>query len=140
MALQNEKCVLVLDEHLPLGLVVNTAAILGITIGKEHPQMVGASVRDQTGSTHMGITTLPIPILKSSAEGIKGLREKLFEPEFQGLTVVDFSDLAQGCGSYDDFTEKMAESPEERLTYLGVAICGPRKAVNRLTGSLPLLR
>lgn len=86
MALQNEKCVLVLDEHLPLGLVANTAAILGITIGKEHPQMVGASVRDQTGSTHMGITTLPIPILKSSAEGIKDLRERLFEPEFQGLT------------------------------------------------------
>lgn len=26
------------------------------------------------------------------------------------------------------------------LNYLGVCICGPKKKVNKLTGSLPLLR
>ena len=55
MDLQNEKCVMVLDEHLPLGLIANTAA-------------------------------------------------------------------------------------EADLSYFGVALCGPKKKVNKLTGSLPLLR
>lgn len=35
------KCVLVIDENLPLGLIANTAAILGVTLGKEAPKWQG---------------------------------------------------------------------------------------------------
>ena len=66
MDLQNEKCVMVIDENLPLGIIANTAAIMGITLGKQMP-------------------------------------------EFSDLTVVDFSDLAQGCKTYDEFIEKMKD-------------------------------
>ena len=31
MDLQNEKCVMVIDENLPSGIIANTAAIMGIT-------------------------------------------------------------------------------------------------------------
>lgn len=37
MNLQNEKCVIVVDEALPLGIIANTAVILGITLGKTMP-------------------------------------------------------------------------------------------------------
>lgn len=33
----------------------------------------------------------------------------------------------------------MAETGEEELEYLGLAICGDKKRVNKLTGSLPPL-
>lgn len=33
MDLQNEKCVMVIDEKLPRGIMANAAAILGITLG-----------------------------------------------------------------------------------------------------------
>ena len=36
--------------------------------------------------------------------------------------------------------KKMADTPESGLQYLGLALCGPERQVNRLTGSLPLLR
>ena len=39
MDLQNEKCVMVIDEHLPMGLIANTAAIMGITLGKKMPEV-----------------------------------------------------------------------------------------------------
>lgn len=48
--------------------------------------------------------------------------------------------LAQGCKTYEEFTGKMAQTPEADLRYLGVAICGPKKKVNKLTGHMPLLR
>ncbi|MDQ0200724.1 hypothetical protein J2S10_003926 [Neobacillus ginsengisoli] len=32
------KCVLVIDENLPLGLIANTAAILGVTLGSMLPR------------------------------------------------------------------------------------------------------
>ncbi|MDE7261111.1 MAG: DUF2000 domain-containing protein [Oscillospiraceae bacterium] len=53
---------------------------------------------------------------------------------------MDFSGLAQGCRTYGEFIEKMSAVSEPELTYLGVALCGPRKQVDRLTGSIPLLR
>lgn len=53
MDLQNEKCIMVIDENLPLGIISNTAAIMGITMGK--PEVVGADVYDRTGNEHLGI-------------------------------------------------------------------------------------
>ncbi len=140
MDLHNEKCVMVIDEHLPLGIIANTAAIMGITLGKKMPEVVGADVTNKTGKEHLGIIEFPVPILKDNAESIKTIRERLYEPDFSDLTVVDFSDLAQGCKTYDEFTEKMKEVSEIDLNYFGIAICGSKKKVNKLTGSMPLLR
>ena len=62
MNLQNEKCVMVIDEKLPLGIIANTAAIMGITLGKQMPEVVGADVYDKTGNGHLGIIEFPVPI------------------------------------------------------------------------------
>lgn len=140
MDLRNEKCVMIIDENLPLGIIANTAAILGITLGKEMPEVVGANVADQSGNEHLGIIEFPVPILKGSPEIIKAIREKLYQPDFRDLTVVDFSDLAQGCKTYDEFISKMGNVSESALQYLGLAICGAKKRINKLTGSMPLLR
>lgn len=121
MNVQDEKCVIVLDERLPLGIIANTAAILGITLGKAMPEVVGADVTDKTGREHAGIIQFPVPILKGDTESIKFLRERLYEPEFSDVTVVDFSDLAQGCKTYDEFIEKMKDAPERDLNYFGIA-------------------
>ena len=65
MSLENEKCVIVMDEGLPLGLIANTAAIWGITLGKTLPEVVGAAVEDASGQSHLGIIEFPVPILRS---------------------------------------------------------------------------
>ena len=140
MDCQDKKCVLLLDSQLPPGLLANTAAILGITLGKRLPEVVGPDVSDRDGHSHLGIIAFPVPVLQASPEALRDIRARLYQPEFQSLTAVDFSDLAQGCRTYDAFMEKMADAPEDSLGYLGLAICGPKKQVNRLTGSLPLLR
>lgn len=136
---QAEKCVMILDEHLPRGLLANTAAILGITLGKKMPQMVGADLADQSQSGHLGIIEFPVPILRGTPETIRGIRQQLCQPGFEEITAVDFSDLAQSCKTYGEFAQKLARTPETSLRYLGIAICGPSKKVNKLTGSMPLL-
>lgn len=137
---QTEKCVMVIDDSLPAGIIANTAAIMGITLGAAMPEVVGTDVTDRSGRRHLGIIEFPVPILRGSAESIRQIREKLYRPEFQALTVVDFSDMAQGCKDYGEFAEKMGGVPESALRYLGVAVCGPKKKINQLTGSMPLLR
>ena len=140
MSVQNEKCIMVIDESLPPGIIANTAAILGITIGKYRQDVVGADVNDRTGNGHLGIIEFPVPILKGNGEAIRNIREKLYEPEFSDLTVVDFSDVAQGCRTYEEFTEKIKEVSEAELRYFGIAVCGAKKKINKLTGSMALLR
>ena len=137
---KSEKCVMILDRTLPTGIIANTAAILGITLGKHLPAVVGSDVKDQSGKDHLGIIEFPVPILQGSPEDIRAIREALYQPGFEDLTAVDFSDLAQQCRTYDEFQRKMAQSSESQLQYLGLAICGPKKKINKLTGSIPLLR
>ncbi len=67
---QETKCVIIADEALPAGMLANTTAILGITLGKQVPECVGQDV--------------------------------------SGMIVVDFSDVAQGCNSYDEYMHRAA--------------------------------
>lgn len=134
------KCVMIIDENLPIGLIANTAAVMGITLGKFNPNVVGADVYDKAGRTHLGIIEFPVPILKGNPDLINEIRTKLYQPEFSELTVVDFSDVAQGCKTYDEFIGKMANTDGTALCYMGIGISGNKKLVNKLAGSLPLLR
>lgn len=54
----NEKCVMVINAELPLGLIANTAGILGVTLGKLAPQIVGEDVVDQSGNSHRGVVAI----------------------------------------------------------------------------------
>lgn len=134
------KCVIILDSDLPLGVIANTAAILGVTLGKHIPEQVGADVRDASSRTHLGIISIPITILRGDKEILKDLRERLYQPEFDDLTVVDFSDVAQSCNIYSEYIAKATATSERDHNYFGVAIYGNKKKVNKLTGSMPLLR
>jgi hypothetical protein len=134
------KCVLVIDENLPLGLIANTAAILGITVGKYVPQIVGSSVTDYSGIEHIGIVKTPVPILKGSTELLHELRDKTRTEVFADLIVVDFSDTAQSCKTYEEYTAKLQKISKSDYRYFGLGIYGEKKKVNRLTGGLFLLR
>lgn len=140
MNIQNEKCVMVLNEELPLGILANTAGIMGITLGKYIPETVGVTVLDKSQHPHLGIITTPVPILKTTQDKIKQIRQQLYLPDFKELIVVDFSDVAQSCNVYDEYIEKANQTLEDNFTYFGIAIYGNKKLVNKLTGSLPLLR
>ena len=155
-----DKCVLVIDEAMPRGLAANTAAILGITWGRLRPELVGEDVTDAAGAIHPGIIRTPVPVLSGRPETFQTLRRQLAELEFadvaaivisrkageghndipMDVAAVDFTDLAQSCRTYGEFIEKMARTGPGELRYLGMALLGPRHQVDRLTGSLPLLR
>lgn len=134
------KCVMVIDEALPAGIIANTAGIMGLTLGKHIPDTIGPEVLDKSGHTHLGIIRVPVPVLKADKEKIKEIRQRLYLPEFAGLLVVDFSDVAQSCNIYDDYIQKAAAVEETGFHYLGIGIYGEKRLVNKLTGSLPLLR
>ncbi len=134
------KCVILIDENLPLGLIANCASVLSLSLGKKVDGIIGYDLKDINNRTHLGITTMPIPILKSNKTQLKELREKLFDDKFNECIVVDFTNVAQKTKTYDDYSELLSTTSQDELEYLGVSIYGSKKLVNKLVGSIGLLK
>lgn len=134
------KCVILVDAELPLGLLANTVAVLAISIGNRVNGIVGADVYDQDGTLHPGITEAVVPLLKGNRPIIRQIREKMLTMHSNDLYFVDFCNTAQQSKYYTDYRTKLAEMPEADLYYLGIAIYGPDREINKLTGNIALLR
>jgi hypothetical protein len=133
------KTVLIIDESLSLGVIANTSSVLSVSLGKLCPDMVGHDLLDGSGELHHGITTMPIPILKGTPSRIKEIKNnaKGFESE---LIVIGLLDATMTTKSYEEYELVMKGSLAQELNYLGIALFGEKKLVNKLTGSLGLLR
>lgn len=108
-----------------------------MTLGHRADGLVGPDVKDADGVLHPGIVLIPVPILTASAERLKAIWR---EASAADALVVGFSSLAQSCRTYQEYVDAMATTGTDELSLVGVGLVGPRKLVNRVTGSLPLLR
>lgn len=134
-----EKCAIVIDDALPTGLAMNAAAVLALSIGDAYGQTaLGPEVKDRDGQVHAAITEVPLPILKADTQALHGIVTKaLAEPD---VFLVDFTSAAQAARDYGTYIESMEVTSAEDHVYVGVAVVGAKKAVQRLSGSLPLYR
>jgi hypothetical protein len=131
------RCVVVLDESLPPGLAANAAAVLAVTLGVRVPGLLGSDVEDADGERHPGLIDRGLPILEAPAAELAGLRARAVAAD---VVVIGFPRFGQATTDYQAFRERVAQTPTAELDYLGLLFAGPTKTVNRLTGSLPLLR
>lgn len=140
MNVNDEKCVIVVDEGMELGVIANVTAILSVSLGKLRPDISGEDTPDAENHTHPGLIQVPVPVLKASAEKVAEIRNRLFGEDFTDVSCIDFTNVAQECMTYADYTDTMRHSTKDDLLYLGIAMVGNKKKVNKLTGSLGLLR
>lgn len=133
----SNKLVLVIDNTLEIGLAANTAAVLTMSVGAKHPELIGEDLVDGSGQPHLGITSIPIPVLAADSQKLTELVQKL---EGTDVELVSFSRIAQSIHSYDEYAKKLKSTPGEEVEYSGIALYGPVKAVNSLIGSLPRLK
>lgn len=136
--MHDKKCVIVVDGALPIGLIANASAVMGVSIGHLFPEVLGADTKDKSGQNHRGITAIVLPILKADAKKIS----ELFAVTKNDTDIVamDFSDIAQRTRDYADYTSQLAVTNPEELRYASIALYGDAKKIKSLTGSLPLLR
>ncbi len=132
------KIVMVVNKSLPPGLVANTAAVLGISLGRMDTDILGPDLTDQSGALHPGITRENIPVLTSDDTGLRTIYEQ--GSQIPDVAIIDFNSIAQKSRHYEDYSRKLAIAPTSDLTFSGLCIKGPKKKVNGLTGSLGLYK
>jgi len=133
------KIVMLIDRDLPIGLIANTAAVLGITIGKLYGDIVGKDTYDADGNVHLGITEKVIPILRADRKQMRQIRERIVSEKMTDVTVVDFSKIARKSTDYESYTKLLAGTRHEDMDYLGLCLYGPVKTITSMTGSMALL-
>lgn len=134
------KCVMIVNQDLPQGIIANTTAALGISLASVKQGLIGKSLVDASGRPHEGITNIPIPILALNALELKTLYDELVTVPDEDLKVIGFSDVAQKSHHYADYAQKLSETVQEDISYLGLCLYGPKKKINKLTGSIKMLR
>lgn len=129
---------LVVDGGLPAGLVTNAVACLGAAVAAQVPAVVGEGARDASGTSHPGLPWLGCTIPRGDGATVPAVRSRaLGDP---AVLVADMPAVAQQVQVYAGYLAQVGDAAEERLANYAVSVLGPRKAIDRLVGSLPLLR
>lgn len=132
----SQKPVLILDEALPTGLKANFAAVLGMSLGQLRPDLVGAATTTQDGQVLGGITTVALPVLGASAADLP----TLFAAAADLPLRLAYMRAAFEARDYADYSARIAAAPLAGHAPQAILLAGPRKAVDRICGSLPLVR
>lgn len=130
------KPVIILAEDLPLGLKANFAAVLGMSLGQLRPDLVGADTPTADGVTLSGITSVALPVLGAPAADLPSLYLAAEDLPIR----LAYMRAAFEARDYADYTARIAASPLDDHAPQAILIGGPRKAVDRICGRLPLLR
>jgi hypothetical protein len=132
------KAVIVLEPSQSLGLLVNTASILSVTLGDIVDGIRGEDTVDQNGVSHPGVIRIPLPILAASGDQLFELWQRAYQDE--SVFVADFTKTAQDCKKYEEYIDKCKMIATEQMGLLGLALYGNRKKINKLVGNFGILR
>ncbi len=130
------KPVIILAEDVPTGLKSNFAAVLGMSLGQLRPELVGAATPTEDGVVLSGITTVALPVLGAPTADLPAL----FLAAEDLPVRLAYMRSAFEARDYADYTARIAATPLSDHTPQAILLGGPRKAVDRICGRLPLLR
>jgi hypothetical protein len=132
-----ERCVIVVDMELAVGLAANAAAVIALTVGARHPGLVGAPLIDASGYEHPGLIPIGIAVLAAKQEALSVIRDKGI---LAGCDIVDFPTQGQQTNDYAAFRVAVAGAPTQDLRYVGVALVGACKSIGKIVANYGLLK
>lgn len=135
----SKRVVIIVDPLLPLGMLANTVAAIGIGIGAANSELGDLRLTDASGRSVTISANRPVPILQAPTDVIGALLIKSL-PAPEGGIAVPFPEFARNLHEFEDYAKQFPFRNLELEQLSGLGLAGPAKWVNSLTGSLKLLR
>lgn len=131
------KWVVIVDEALPTGRIVNAAICVAAVTGSAVPGLLGPEAKDTAGDRHPGLPWAGCSVLAASSSEIATIRAKATEAE--GVLMADMPSLAQSTRVYDEYLAQMSTADTDELSYYALSIIGPRNKIDKIVRKLALL-
>ncbi|CUI63177.1 Uncharacterized protein conserved in bacteria [Achromobacter xylosoxidans] len=135
-----EKVVIVLAAGLGAGQAANASACLAAGLVARQPNWAGQALRDADGMLSSAISHLPIIVLTADEARMAQLRERLSLPMPGDAGMTLFPAYAREIHEAAEYWARHRQTSHRDQPLLGVGLAGPRRWINALTGSLPMLR
>lgn len=135
-----EKVVIVLAAGLDAGQAANASACLAAGLAARQATWAGRALRDADGMLSSAISHLPIIVLSADEARMAQLRGRLSLPVPDDAGMALFPAYAREIHQAAEYWARHRQTSHRDQPLLGVGLAGPRRWVNALTGSLPMLR
>ena len=124
------KIAIVLREDLLGWQRLNVTAFLASGITAAHPQLVGEPYRDADGTTYLALLGQPVMVLEGSAPLVREAQQRAVRRD---LPVAVFTADMFATGNDEDNRSVVRAAAGEDLDLVGIAVHGPRNAVDKVT-------
>jgi hypothetical protein len=130
--------VVLVDDGLPIGLAANAVSVVGVSMGCALDGLVGPPLKSRDGHLYPGVVLAPLPIVVAPQMELRAIY--LRAADDPGMIVFPFSNLAQSCKTYDEYEATLSATDSADIPLSALGVVGPRKSVNKLVGSFPLMK
>lgn len=138
---EDMRVAVLLRPDLPVGALVNTAAVVAVGLAAHVPSLAGTALMDAEERQVLGCSELPVPILQADSKTLQEIIRKACGEEAPGgVAVVPFPAFARSIHSFAEYEQQLAERDLTNEELDGIGLLGPTRWVRSLTGSLKLLR
>jgi hypothetical protein len=131
------KWVVVVDETLPAGRMVNAVACICASTGRAVEGLIARGGPDAAGHEHPGLPWAGCTVLAATPQALAETRARAAASE--GVLVVDMPAAAQAHRVYDDYLAELVGTKPEDLSNCAISVIGPRNRVDKMVKKLPLL-
>ncbi|MBP2325246.1 hypothetical protein JOF56_005631 [Kibdelosporangium banguiense] len=131
------KWVVVVDESIPAGRMVNAVACIAASTGQAVTGLIGPGGPDASGQYHPGLPWAGCSVLRATPGQIAEIREKAVTSA--GVLLADMPMSAQTNRVYDEYLAELAETKPADLATCAISVIGPRNRIAKLVKGLQLL-
>ncbi|THJ05309.1 DUF2000 domain-containing protein [Nocardioides sp.] len=123
------KVAIVVRDDLEAWQRLNVTAFLASGIAAEHPQLVGEPYADADGTPYLRLLGMPVLVFEGSKESLTAARERAVRRQ---LPVAVYTSDMFRTGHDAANRAVVAAVPGADLDLVGVAVHGPRNAVDKV--------
>lgn len=123
------KIAVVVRDDLPVWQRLNVCAFLVSGVAAAVPELVGEAYEDADGTKYLSMFGQPVLVFEASADVITAAHRKALD---RGLPMSIFTADLFATGNDEDNRAAVRAVPRDALDLVGLAVHGPRNAVDKV--------
>lgn len=123
------KIAIVVRDDLPVWQRLNVCAFLVSGVAAAVPELIGEPYEDADGTKYLAMFGQPVLVFEASADVLTGAHRKALD---RGMPMSVFTADLFATGNDEDNRAAVRAVPRDALDLVGLAVHGPRNAVDKV--------